>query len=586
MPAASDPRPQPSSRPQGDVHRLRGIPGGYDIDRLPISVPRADGELLESWLHRTAHRYGLHPRAMLKELGVDVGPQRLLRLQETLNGTAAARVADRLGLEAGSLTERSPLSQALFTARTRWRTEFRGMQARAPMRGSRWCPRCLAETGMWQEIWADPLYVYCDTHFVHLLTQCPTCHAVPYATTAWATSLEDHDTCPTFVDDDAAGARYRRRCGTRFDRVDAPRARDLAVYDQDELLQLAGLAGSDRQALVTACGIEARADVVFEAVLEMVEQATGAPTLPIPAEATHAVVDAIRGVTEVLRSTSLRAGYSSARAYGLVWRTDVLKVLEPKSSARMYPRNPLITAMWLEDLRGMLAPDQQLRFRMGSPRPRYPDGWQDHDRVLQARDARPGLPISAIPQLAWAGALDMLDAGTLGLDTLQGRAFTSMCLAKYGTTRRWREIATGLGLPAWSAARLQSTWRDLASAGRVQAFLSALDALFHRLHDAPPPIDYEMRRSRLWNADAIQGGGFVGRIRRAQPTVLPFAEVRRRVWAIYTGGAEAFCPPSYATPDQSTTGVFNAVGSPRSLIDVEAYLPDELRDGPLTWAPP
>ena len=40
----------------------------------------------------------------------------------------------------------------------------------------------------------------------------------------------------------------------------------------------------------------------------------------------------------------------------------------------------------------------ELRFRMGSPRPRYPDGWQGHDRVLQPTDKRPGLPLAAIPQ--------------------------------------------------------------------------------------------------------------------------------------------------------------------------------------------
>ena len=147
MHGASEPRTW-ASRAEEDAHPdLRPILGGYDIDRLPISVARGDGELLESWLHRTAYRYGLHPRAMLAEFGVDVRPQRLVRLQETLAGAAADRVATRIGVAATSLTERSALSQAIFIARTRWRTEFRGMQPRAPMRGARWCPDCLAETG-------------------------------------------------------------------------------------------------------------------------------------------------------------------------------------------------------------------------------------------------------------------------------------------------------------------------------------------------------------------------------------------------------------------------------------------------------
>jgi len=439
---------------------------------------------------------------------------------------------------------------------------------------------------MWREIWADPLCVYCDVHFLQLLTHCPACDAVPYASPTWATTLSDQLSCTALVEEGSSAARYRRRCGARLDRANAPPARDLAVEDQAELFRLAVLAGDEPHAHVQACGIEARAGVVFEAALEMIEQATGAATLPVPAESTHAVVDAIRGVTETLRSSSLGAAYQTARAHGLVWRSDALIVLEPRGTARAYRRNPLITAMWLDDLRHTLGPDQQLRFRMGGSRPRYPDRWQDHDRVLQSRDAQPALPISMIPQLAWPGALELPGLAALGLDTVRGRAFVSMCLAKYGSTRPWREIATGLGLPAWSAARLQSTWHRLAASGQVPAYLSALDTLFRRLHDAPPPIDYEMRRIRLWNVESITAGNFIGRIRRRQPVAAPFAEVRRRFWAMYTGGAEALCPPSYATDWRKVTRALESVPERCPLVGVEDHLPDGFHDGPLTWAPP
>ena len=586
MPAAFNPRSQPSSRPRGEVDRLRGVPGGYDIDRLPISVPRRDGELLESWLHRTAYRYGLHPRAMLTELGVTVGPQRLLRLQEVLTDAIAARVAGRMVLVPESLVARSALSRALSTARIRWRTEFRGMKPRSPMRGTRWCPHCLTESDCWREIWSDPLYVYCEVHFVELLTGCPTCRTVPYSTTAWITSLEDHLRCPTFVDEaSSTSSRYRRRCGTRLDQARAPHARDLAVDDQQYLLTLALRGANEPDALVEVCGIEARAQVAFEAVLEMIEEATGAPTLPIPTESTDHLKDAIRGSAEVLRQPSLRMAYDTARGWNLVWRTSALEVLEPKSIVRTYARNPLITAMWLDELRGSFSPAHELRFRMGSPRPRYPDGWQDHDRYLQTKDSRPGLPIAWIPQVAWPGSLDLPDAAALGLDTAHGRAFISMCLARYGTTREWREIATCLGLPAHSARRLQRTWGTITAAGRVPDFLSAIDALFHRVHDSPPPIDYEARRASLWRSDFPPELSFLGKIRNAQPAKLPFAETRRQFWALYTGGATRFAPPAYLAPVRP-----HATRDPDadnvSLISVEEHLPSTFRDGPLSWTPP
>lgn len=205
---------------------FRVVPGGYDVDRLPLSVQRGDGEALESWLHRTAYRYGIHPRHMLETLGFAVAPQRRVDLLGLFSGPNGEPAAALLGLDVAMLTTRPALVHALATTRERHRREFRKLKQQLHMRGSRWCPTCLTENGTWQASWQDPLHLYCEEHLTTLLTSCPRCDEVPYASTAWLTSTADAMTCPTFVSRDAQdGGRYRERCGTRLDHAHAPSAR-------------------------------------------------------------------------------------------------------------------------------------------------------------------------------------------------------------------------------------------------------------------------------------------------------------------------------------------------------------------------
>lgn len=567
-------------------HPFRVVPGGYNVNRLPISVPRASGESLESWLHRTAYRYGVHPRFMLGALGFDVRPQTRVDPLELFSGPQEEAAAGLLGLDVETLTARPRLAGALATARERHRREFRKLKQVLNMRGSRWCPLCLTETGAWQESWKDPLHIYCAEHARTLVAHCPKCDQVPYANTAWLTSAADPVTCPTFVSRAAEdGGRYRDRCGARLDEAYAPSARDLAVEDQDQILNLAYLAAEQPEALVKACGVQARAQPVYEAVLEMIEQAVGALDLLVPADQTPYIARALRGAAEVLNAHTPEFAFQTANHYGLLWRDSALVVLGPRSAARLYPRNPLITAMWLSDLRGRFAIGHELRFRMGSDRPRYPDGWQDHDRVLHPDDSYAGVPPSWIPQTAWTGALRFEHSRALGLETAPGRALVSLCLAQYGTTRTWREVATCLGLPAWTATPIMHVLRDIEDSGRLPAFLRAIDELFRRIHEAPPPIDYDARRAAVWSEAALSGT--TSNVRAEMPAHMTRIETSRALWALYTGSVSGFAPPGYVPPPppwpaQRRRAEPEAL---RLVVDIE-HFPDSLVDGPLTWTPP
>ena len=151
-------------------------------------------------------------------------------------------------------------------------------------------------------------------------------------------------------------------------------------------------------------------------------------------------------------------------------------------------------AVFLADQHERVPLDLELRFRLGSDRPRYPDGWQAHDRILHPADARGGLPLSSIPQLIWPEALDLPGADQLGLKTPSGRAFASMCLAGYGTDRPVRVLATALGLPGWTAPTSRQHWQAIHDAGLWRDYLHAIQRLFDRLHEYPPPVNYLNRR--------------------------------------------------------------------------------------------
>jgi len=588
VPAASDPRSQPSSQPQSDAHRLRGVPGGYDIDRLPITVEREDGEALQSWLLRAGHRYGIHPRAMLSQLGVTITPQVNIDPRRLFDGQAGVEAASRIGVDAETLTAVDPFSAALAGTRARFRHEFLGLKQAVRAKGSRWCTRCLDETGVWQESWRDPLHLYCARHRLVLESRCYWCSAVPFESSAWLTSLEKPDECPHFVDDRYTdGSRYRGRCRRPFRHPEPTSAEDSDLECQQILFDFAGRAHETPTQLVRACGIEAQALPVFEAALEIITTICPTAGTTQPFDDDENLRYAARVAVNVLTAPSPESALRIARRHHAFGIDDQkLPVLGPRGEVRDAPRNPLLVAVWLSDVHERVSLPYELRFRMGSPRPRYPDGWQDHDRVLQEKDRRPGLPLSALPQVAWDRLQLLPHAEDLGLDSRTGRTFISLCLARYGTTRSFNVLAIGLGLPAWSARLYERHWQGVHQSGRWREYLQGLDQLFHLLHDSPPPIDYQKRRADAWNPIHLRpvAEHLLPEVRNRVAKGITVASLTRALWALYTNGDATMAPPDYR-PGRN--------GHPASTPELDAALITKLwphhvlpLEGPLSWSPP
>src|SRR5882762_535065 len=80
---------QPPEPTGGRGRSLRAIPGGYDIDRWPIAYAIRSDETIESWLARAAGRYGITPRELIAEAGVDDRVERPGRLARLVRQHAA-----------------------------------------------------------------------------------------------------------------------------------------------------------------------------------------------------------------------------------------------------------------------------------------------------------------------------------------------------------------------------------------------------------------------------------------------------------------------------------------------------------------
>ncbi|GEL94035.1 TniQ family protein [Cellulomonas composti] len=549
------------------ARRLRSAGGGYVVDRLPIAVPRHIDEHVASWLVRVASRYALSPRDLLRSVGVDIPAQRVLRF-DSLAAPARENLAERLAVTVENLSDlRGGIGRALSDARAEYRRENRLEARTTALSRTKFCPECLRHDGYWHESWTDPLHLVCIEHHVELVDSCPGCDRPPFAGSAWLTSRTDVATCPAF-DTLSTGGRYRRRCLTDLSTVEAPVVFLDVVEAQAALFELATQVASDPHGLVPTCGTHGRAQTVLEAWLTMVDRHVNTARSSRPEVYLRALLEA----HAVLGASSLvTAGGEAARrqAFG---PNNELAPLASDAHVRSKARNPLIVAITLTGFHGTFSLGAELSHRLGSDRPRYPDGVNPTTRVLQQSDGRAALPFAWIPQVVGEGSLGLDASPDLGIDSPLGRAFTATCLARYGTDRPWGRIAIALGLPAMTAAQFRTHWRAIYEAKLWPTYLAALDKLYHGVHDVPPTVDYQRRRLRLADVHALiaacqQAATLLGEDGHASAT-----ETAGRFWLDYTGGDLAFAQPALRhaeLPRRLSGELRKAIGARLGLLDDE-----------------
>ncbi|GAA1387889.1 TniQ family protein [Catellatospora chokoriensis] len=178
---------------------------------LPLRVPIADGESLDSWGEHIARRYDIPVRLALPLLGQ---PWRSLRgdRQHLLVRGTPAPVLRQMERQAG-------LPDGRLDAAVLERYDPLGWK---PLRGSRFCPGCLFESrGRWQLVWRLPWVFACLTHRALLPDRCAACGRMPLRPITGITGLHPAGTCANLL-------RRGKICDGDLSRVDAA---ELAAGD-------------------------------------------------------------------------------------------------------------------------------------------------------------------------------------------------------------------------------------------------------------------------------------------------------------------------------------------------------------------
>ncbi|MCZ4095251.1 TniQ family protein [Streptomyces sp. H39-C1] len=151
------------------------------VRTLPIRVPPAEGEALDSWVEAVAHRLDTYLKDLLPALGIlprrSGVPGSRWDWAVALSDTEAEAIAAATGIEADQvhrMTLRHYDRRALSLKPHSMTVNQRMLWGRG--RGSRFCPSCLADSaGRWKVSWRLGWSFACLTHNRLLADDCPGC---------------------------------------------------------------------------------------------------------------------------------------------------------------------------------------------------------------------------------------------------------------------------------------------------------------------------------------------------------------------------------------------------------------------------
>lgn len=591
------PTPAPSDRatePIGRRGRLRGLVGGYDIERWPITVPIGPGEHVASWLARLAHRYDVAPSKLLEVAGASLtshSPSRLLT-QLDQRGPVLERLLD---LPEGAVTAAATVP--LTAARVAYMRAYRQRRPVPVTVACRFCPSCLAQDeGRWAAAWSEPLHLACPRHGVYLQARCPGCGQVPRSSGTWMTTSAPPWQCPQRHERATGQGPRTRAPWCEMDLREVPESLPAPAVLLGAQQLLLDLASVPREEGVVCAGIQTGAGECVEAFLELVtEYAAGAGT-PVALETCpDRLAAAVTAAHRVLSAPSLVAAAAIADAHGLLdVAGDLTPVGQPPARVRRRAHNPVLVAVRLASLAEQLAPASQLMYRTASDRPRYPASLLPLDPVAAGGRADHTEPqahasgLALIPQVLWPGCL----AEHAAVAGPHGRVALAMGLAKIGSLASWRTIAVELDLPGWVAGHLRHCWDRLRRPDRWKSVMADLEDLYQRLQTTPPAIDYRDRRQvaddHAFLAECISVACRVV----VEPAGGDECDLLRRFYEIFTGGDIRYAPAPLTITDSEHYAAYRALTAGLAHDDPVMAHTFELThtsgrvSGPLHWQPP
>jgi hypothetical protein len=541
---------------------------------LPIRVPVAAGESLDSWLEALARRNGINVHALAAALG---WPKKLVSVYDWLRvpGPQLAMTEELCGLHPGRLAAAVPgRYEPLMPVR---------------IRGSRYCPRCLAESGgRWQLLWRLPWVFACITHQVLLNDLCPVCGKPPRS------RISDAGLNP-------AGSCHLRTGTREFCHADLSAVASLPLPGPEGILL---------SAQRWVCGHLDSADqnTAARAVTDMAVAATwilGRCSRRDIARFGKAATDAwqpraphIAGALTHLSAALAGAGAAMAievTAGEEAVAMERLRTLTEGAQRGFEPRPPgMTTRSWnlvsapaqgrfLRAMDGAFHPVHRIRCRTGTVLAAVPS---ESTAVLQARARQ-------IPQLLWPGwAIRLAPQGAWKED--RGfRVVAAACLMLPGNPAR--QLADALPDPYHrNRATLYNGLHALAAEGHEPVF-AAFCCLADYLDQHGSPIDYELRRDLAaawtiteteWREICADADVHPGKGRR-------LTDARRYAYQLITGAdltdRRHRLAPRTARDSRRYAAFSDVMSSPlRDALHGHArrLLAGAGIDEPLTWEPP
>ena len=337
------------------------------------------------------------------------------------------------------------------------------------------------------------------------------------------------------------------------------------------------IAAASREEQVAVVGFHVPAATAYEAAAEIITENTLDPKI---SDIRFAEEHGLRVAHLLLTEPSLRDAASLAANVRGFNPQEGVAPIGPLFRVQQRPRNAVLTAISLQQHQGQLTVGAELKFRVGTPAPCYPQAWRVTTTPLTPAARLPDLPMSSIPSTLWPGSVTLgsaeLDA-QFGVDTPFGRAFAAIALARFASDRGWRLIAVNLGLPAHSASTGARHWHAIDKAGHWPTYVRAIARLFERLHADAPPIDYERRRITA-QPEAIKT--LARNLLAPDVTRDDRRAFSAHLWGAYTGGHISFAPKPLSewANDQEE--------EPKDVLEAAATGLSRPPGEPLTWQPP
>ena len=485
------------------------------VRTLPIRVAPLSGESIDSWLEAIAHRAETDWGDLLTAVALtspDNSSNTWIVQLDDAEATAIGTAAGAAPSEVHAMTLSNYANRAVGIDVTTGRFLRAFPWGRA--RGSRYCPHCLADTGgRWQLAWRLGWTFACTHHRCLLADVCPTCHGAQRHRTHITNAIPRPGYCNNPIPGQTGSAPAR--CGTKLADTSVPRFDDdhplltaqRMVYDVIERgvddFGVYRTAPQPRRAILADIRAVAGRILAYAAPEELAQavpadlltayravpaqpsprfgrpHAEDKPGLAAPARAETAAVGVVAAMGILGASDIDSAGdkmrwlVTGARMQGLSVSATTL--------GRGHGKSDTLYAVQLKALAPLLAPGDQLRYRIGTPMPRRPT----QDRARLDRLAR------RTPTMLWPAW--SLRLATVECNQKQLRPALSTALLLVETRARLREAAGLLTCPLHEQSVL-AVLRKLARSQHWDHIRQALTCLADYLAATDTPIDYQRRR--------------------------------------------------------------------------------------------